>query len=184
MTSSGFRFSLDSSVGRLARWLRLLGHDAAWEPGDNLSKAFERARTEERFVVTRSHEVRRLGLSWPPCGGMILRKDGLADQLVELAGRWPLFSAAEPFTRCSTCNLRLEEIDPEEARPHVPDYVAKTQPKFNRCPACRRVYWEATHASPILTLFEEAAARSGQAIPWTAKKVDAGSGEPDPASQV
>ncbi len=179
--SSTLRFSLDSSLGRLARWLRLLGHDAAWEKGDTLQIALSRARAEGRFLLTRSSGIARLGLSPPPEGLLVVRSSTLNDQLLELARQKPIFPRADPFSRCAVCNIRLEEADLQQARESVPSYVAKTQDSFQVCPSCNRIFWGASHTSKILDLFRSAAVEIGQTVHLRSRRKGAESSEPDPA---
>lgn len=178
------RFSLDSSLGRLARWLRLLGHDAAWRAGDDLPMALLRARVEERILLTRSKGIARLGLQWPPEGGMTLGSERPADQLVEIARRFPIFETARPFSRCSECNELLRPAETAWARTRVPEFVARTQTRFDLCPACGKLYWRATHASPILAALKSSARRAGRAFPNDPPDTsDAGPEYSDPASK-
>lgn len=159
------RFSLDSSLGRLARYLRLLGHDAAWNRGDTLEAASARARDESRVLLTRSNDLAKLSLTWPPAGGQRIVSEGTVDQLVEVARRWPIFRLATPFSRCSGCNELLETIDSEKARPRVPPYVAATHSEFHSCPRCEKLFWGGTHTEEVFTLFQGAAARIAQPLP-------------------
>lgn len=166
MEASGrLRFSLDSSVGRLARWLRLLGHDAAWEHGDDLKTAMARARTEGRSLVTRSRGIRGQGLILPPSGGKILLSDRPHEQLIELARSLPIFSTADLFSRCADCNQALIDADLSWARGRVPEFVAQTQTAFRKCPGCERVFWTATHTDSIRRQLNELARLAGQPMP-------------------
>jgi len=160
-----YRFSLDSSLGSLARWLRLLGHDAARNRGDNRPAALARCRAEERRLLTRSRDMPKLGLSWPPLGGLIIPSQILRDQLIQVGLRWPIFRDAALLSRCAECNERLVAIPVEEARRRVPPFVARTQAVFRTCPACGRIYWTGTHTSGIFTLLDDAAHAAGQSIP-------------------
>lgn len=174
------RFSLDGSLGRLARWLRLLGHDAAWQPGDTLGVALIRARTEHRALLTRSGDLRRLGLQWPAHGGLVVASERVDEQLLELARRWPIFSQAHPFSRCSVCDTPLVPLAPEEALPCVPGFVAATQRSFQVCPECRRIFWRATHTDRILGRLSRLASEAGQALPQRDERKEEGAG-PDAA---
>lgn len=157
-------FSLDSSLGKLARWLRLLGHDAAWRRNDDLGRALSRARAEGRVLLTRSADLERLGLSSPPSGSYLIASSALDDQLAELARSMPIFREARPFSRCSDCNLELEEADRESVLKKIPPFVAGTQTKFRTCPGCGKVFWRATHSEKILDRFRRVAKRAGQAF--------------------
>jgi uncharacterized protein with PIN domain len=176
------RFSLDSSLGRLARWLRLLGHDAAWCQGDGLEAALGRAREEGRCLLTRSRELGKRGLVLPPSGGRVLVSDHLIDQLVEIAGVWPIFATADPFSRCADCNEALLPAAVEWARERVPEFVARTQTSYRTCPRCNRIFWNATHSAAIVRTFAEAARRARQEFRLDGiQDEDAGPDSSDPA---
>ena len=153
------RFSADGSLGRLARWLRLLGWDTAWERGDSLRRALLRARSEGRILLTRSSALERSRGTPPLAGSIRVTANDLAGQLLQVDRRWPVLDAAAPLRRCAACNLPLEPIPAERARPLVPPFVARTQERFRRCSRCGRIYWEATHAAAILRFARTTAAR-------------------------
>jgi uncharacterized protein with PIN domain len=178
--SDRLTFSLDSSLGRLARWLRLLGYDAASDPGWTLRQALSRARSEGRVLLTRSRDLHRLGLSPPAAGDLLVLSDRVEDQLVEVGRRWPIFQRSELFSRCSECNEPLDLADTGSARQKVPPYVAKTQNRFKVCPRCGKIYWSATHTDQMTRFFRRLAERAMQSEsedPW---KRGAGSVSADP----
>jgi uncharacterized protein len=175
------RFSLDSSLGRLARYLRLLGHDAAWERGDSLERALSRARAEGRALITRSREMSKLDLAWPQAGGLVITSSDRIVQIAEIGKQWPVFSQAEPFSRCAECNEPLHPITLAEVRGRVPPYVASIQPAFRTCPLCTRIFWNGTHTERILEVFLQAAALCSQPLPPGAVEQSAGPEVSDPA---
>jgi len=131
---------LDGMLGRLAKWLRLLGYDAAYDnQADDLELA-RRARAEGRVLLTRDRELAgRRGLRT-----LLVRSDVLEEQVeqtVEELG--PPSQTA--LSRCSLCNEPLQATTPEEVAGRVPPYVLRTQPRFRICPSCGRVYWAGTH---------------------------------------
>ncbi len=134
------RLLVDAMLGRLARWLRLLGYDTAyWRDGSD-SDLIRQAHAEGRLIVTRDHQLAgRRGVR-----AILVASESLDEQLAEL--RVVLRSPeAEPFSRCPECNAKLEDLSCEAARDRVPPYVWHTQPLFRRCPGCGRVYWKGTH---------------------------------------
>jgi uncharacterized protein with PIN domain len=142
----GRRFAVDWMLGRLARWLRVLGHDVAWGPHLRRRTLVLCARREGRLLVTRDTRLLR-DPTLPP--HLFVRSDRFRDQLRELAAAVPLLGgdadAPEPFSRCLDCNRVLDELPREAARAVVPPYVFATSPRFRRCAGCGRVYWPATH---------------------------------------
>jgi len=134
------RLLADGMLGRLAKWLRLMGYDTVYDSRALDDVLAHRARFERRLLLTRDHELaRRKGLR-----ALIVTSDVLEEQVVQVITQvGPPDSA--PFSRCSVCNTLLEPITPAEAAAQVPPYVLKTQKKFRRCPSCGRIYWAGTH---------------------------------------
>ncbi len=132
------RFLCDQNLGRLARWLRILGFDAEylrrWDPG-----RVERAVGEGRIVLTRNSRIRESEAV------IFVPHDHLADQMRLLERRLKIDRHAEPFSRCTVCNAPLTGISREEVKGLVPEYVFTTQEAFSVCPSCRRIYWKGTH---------------------------------------
>jgi len=138
------RLLLDQTLGRLARWLRLLGCDTVWDRSAGPAELLARAQREDRVLLTRDtllgerREVRR-GL----VRTVLVRDDLLVDQLRQLRIEEGLHLWGEP--RCMVCNSPLEPRTLQEVREWVPPYVAQTQTRFTYCPSCNRVTWQATH---------------------------------------
>jgi len=136
----------DAMLGKLARWLRLLGYDTVYLQADQADDDLlaHRARAENRILLTRDHELaNRRGLETLLICAQTL--DEQLAQVVETLGQPP--DGAPP--RCMRCNAVLEEITPTEAKPHVPPYIAQTQTEFRRCPACGNITWPGTHWDDI-----------------------------------
>ena len=133
------RLFVDAMLGRLARWLRLMGYDAAyWRDGSD-AELVQQAQAEGRLIVTRDHQLAgRRGVR-----ALLLTSDQLDGQIAEVRGL--LWGNPEPFSRCPECNGALVELCRESARELVPPYVWHTQSTFRRCPECGRVYWKGTH---------------------------------------
>jgi uncharacterized protein with PIN domain len=147
------KFLADSSLGRLSRWLRILGYDTVYWRGE-ADRAFLRiAERQGRAVLTRRKDV--LARQHP---GIVLlvETDRVEDQIGEVLGK--LGIRPEPdkyFTVCLRCNESLKEAVPEHVRPYVPDYVFRTQKEFRVCPKCHGVYWPGTHRERAMMTLEK-----------------------------
>lgn len=132
---------VDSMLGTLAKWLRLLGYDAAIAANHAPDvELVRRARAERRVILTRDRELAgRRGVQ-----ALLVVDDDLDAQLMQVAGALDLPSP-QPGSRCVHCNAALQPAKHEEVAGDVPPYVLQTQPAFRRCPACGRVYWRGTH---------------------------------------
>ena len=132
------RLLADAMLGKLARWLRILGYDTVYAQGDDALIA-QRARSEGRIVLTRDHEMaRRRGLPT-----LLIASQDLTAQIAQVVAELGHPTDASP--RCMTCNVPLTPISVEEARPLIPHYVAETQTAFHRCEKCGKIYWQGTH---------------------------------------
>lgn len=141
-TAQSVRFVLDGHLGRLARYLRILGIDAAYHPAAEDARLAEMAAVEGRIVLTR--DVGLLKRS-RVARGYWLRSDRPSAQLAEVVRRFGLLAAARPFGRCLRCNVELTEVDRAEVIDELPPRTRVEFNEFRRCPACRRIYWKGSH---------------------------------------
>ncbi len=135
------RFLVTKELGRLCRWLRVLGYDAEYFEED-LKRIFLVAFNQGRTIVTKdskvpdSKEVRIIRI----------KNNNLKEQIKELQNILKLkFEKNNIFIRCVECNLPVVEILKSRAKERVPPYVFKTQKSFSQCPKCKRLFWKATH---------------------------------------
>lgn len=138
------RLLADAMLGGLARWLRVLGLDAAHDPALDDPELVERAVAEDRVILTRD---RRLVLRKRASNHLLVRSEVVDEQVAQVLRDLAVEPDPEAlFSRCLRCNVELRELPAEEAALEVPPYVARTQTRFRRCPSCGRIYWRATHA--------------------------------------
>jgi len=135
------RFWADAMLGGLARHLRALGYDTAWESPIDDADLVRRAVADGRILLTRDVGI---GEEWWIGGLVLLGSDDPLEQLREVAARFGVDDAAA-FTRCTRCNAVLEPVSAEEAGDAVPPAVREANLPLMRCPGCGRVYWEGSH---------------------------------------
>lgn len=139
------RFIADAMLGRLARWLRTLGYDTAYEDGISDESLVRRSLTEGRHILTRD---RRLFDEWTVSGTVLDREKPL-DQLREVVRRFHLPRPRRLFRRCRECNAELQPVPAAAVEDRLPERVAqratRTGEALARCPECDRVYWEGSH---------------------------------------
>lgn len=135
------RFVCDVMLGRLCKWLRVLGYDCRYADVPD-GELVALARAEVRILLTRDTAlVRRRDLG----RSLFVRHDRVQDQIRQVAEAFGLDLTAGLGTRCIRCNVPLEALAREAAASRVPAYVWHTQETFVRCPACTRIYWPGTH---------------------------------------
>jgi len=154
-------FTLDGHLGRLARYLRLLGFDAAHQPQADDAALARAAAAGDRILLTRDLDLLKRRIVRR---GYRVRSTDPRGQVVEVIRHFGLAERLDPFTRCLACGERLVPADPEEVAGRVPPGVAARRPSFQRCPGCERVYWPGSHHRRLSALVDEvrsAAVRSG-----------------------
>ena len=141
--------AVDNMLGALAKWLRLLGLDALYLQDGPWPAVPGRLLLTRRS--DRPHQRRLTG--W--AGIIRLTANDTPGQLTEIVLTLGLTPGdLAPLTRCSVCNLQLDEIGTDEAAGQVPDYVLATHDRFSACPGCGRIYWPATHARRVAEIIE------------------------------
>jgi uncharacterized protein with PIN domain len=127
-------------LGTLARWLRIMGYDAAYEKDRTDDNIVAGANAQGRILLTRDKElVGRMGDR-----GVFIASDQLEEQLRQV---WRAFSLKpdQDMARCTVCNGELEPMAEEDAKYKVPEGVFLMNREFFRCKSCGKVYWRGTH---------------------------------------
>ena len=146
------KFILTSELGRLAKWLRILGLDALYIESKNRSQLIITSLQEGRVILTRDQRMS------PVSGIRILkiRDDHVRKQLKQVLDELDIkLKDAGLFTRCVICNRQLKDIEKEKIKGKVPEYVYNSQQDFVICPECGRVYWQGSHWGNVRKLLEE-----------------------------
>ncbi len=137
-------------LGKLAKWLRILGFDILYEKKIEDKKLIEKVRKTGRILLTAD---RRLAVRKILRGKVILINSFfLKEQLKETIEKLHLEIRRENFfSRCLICNSPLLPICKEKIKNRVPSYVYKTISSFSICPLCDKIYWSATHRERMIS---------------------------------
>ncbi len=146
------KFLADDMLGRLAKWLRILGYDTLYYnyiPDDELLSI---AQSEERLILTRDTRLikRRLARNY-----LLIQDDYWLNQLKQVVGELGLDTHAGLLSRCSLCNRLLAVVEKSKIKARIPPYVYQTQSRFKQCPLCSHIYWPATHVENIIKQIEK-----------------------------
>lgn len=141
------RFIADDMLGRLAKWLRILGYDAAYPAPADDAELLHRAHAERRILLTRDRALAARPANVPI---VLIVSPHLQEQLAQLVRELHLEIGDKVLSRCLVCNHEIESISKEDAAGHVPDFIYRTHHTFHRCPLCGRIYWHGTHVERML----------------------------------
>ena len=138
-------------LGRLARWLRVLGYDTWYDIAVADPVLVQLANEEDRVLLTRDRHL--LAELRPPRAHEV-RQDDPLDQLHDLVLALQLAAPEALFTRCLLDNTPLVTIPLDEARPLLPEGVRDWTGTVRRCPACGRLYWDGSHVRRMRAALE------------------------------
>lgn len=142
----GLKFIVDSNVGKLAKWLRMMGYDALFFEGSDDSQMVATALAENRVILTRDTQImRRRVITKGQLKAILIQSDEPERQMRQVRDTLKLDCQYKPFTICLECNQPLLGRSKEEVKDRVPPYVFQTQSQYMECPTCHRIYWRGTH---------------------------------------
>ena len=146
------KFILTKELGRLAKWLRILGFDTLYFNQDNPGSLIVQALRDERIILTRNQHL-------PQARGVTIihiRAETLKAQIPQIVQTLNIkLDSQRMFTRCILCNEPLVDIEKGQVKDKVPEYVFNTQDDFVRCPKCNRIYWQGTHWGNVINILKE-----------------------------
>ncbi|GAA3520718.1 Mut7-C ubiquitin/RNAse domain-containing protein [Nocardioides daeguensis] len=145
------RFVLDVHLGTLARRLRVLGLDTAYETDASDDELLARSSSEQRVLLTRDRGLlHRRALRW----GAHVNHQEPDDQLREFLARFapPL----RPWTRCPACNGELRDAPKSEVEAQIPPGTRRCYSTFRRCTACGKIYWPGAHLRRLQAIVDAA----------------------------
>ncbi|WP_409469992.1 Mut7-C RNAse domain-containing protein [Streptomyces sp. HC307] len=146
------RFLLDVHLGTLARRLRLLGVDTAYESTDIGDPALAaRSAAERRVMLSRDRGLLRRRELW---AGAFVYSTRPETQLRDVLDRFR--PELRPWTRCTACNGLLKEATKEEVADQLEGGTQRTYDVFAQCTECGRAYWKGAHHEQLVAIVEDA----------------------------
>jgi uncharacterized protein with PIN domain len=131
----------DNMLGKLAKWLRFMGHDVLYPRDMGDKSLIELSRVESRILLTRDKELVKVkGLN-----AIYIESEQPEKQLKQVIEALNLSPSNREFSRCPECNLLLVEQEKLEVKGKVPEGVYERQNTFWHCENCLRYYCRGTH---------------------------------------
>ncbi len=136
-------------LGKLAKWLRMLGYDTVYIADADDDELVRIAVHEGRILLTRDLRLRErrmvrkrsVFVDWGTTSEQVrqvFRELGLS------------LESAALFTRCTLCNSEIKPMEKRNVDGRVPPYVFETQSQYGYCSACDKIYWRGTHVQHVL----------------------------------
>lgn len=140
------RFVADNHIGRLARYLRLLGLDTVYSPTLDDPELAAIAHAEQRVLLTRD---RRLLMRREVVYGYCLRTTDTREQLRAVVRRYDLARHSRPWRRCLRCNGLLHVVAKADVLDRLEPLTKLHYEAFRRCAGCGQVYWDGSHTARL-----------------------------------
>lgn len=151
------QFLPDMMLGRLARWLRMLGYFAQAQANFD-DDALIRLASKSRLILLTCDEQ----LFWKAkdyCRCVLIQSGNLDNQLLQVCSEFSIDLAkikekdvpSEKF--CSVCNGQLRRVQKSKIRRFIPPKSYKSSPAFHQCLSCRKIFWEGSHNLKIQEKF-------------------------------
>jgi len=145
-------FILDTHLGRLAAYLRMMGFDTLYRNDYDDEELARVAHNEGRVLLTRDIGLLKRGLV---IHGYFVRDTNPRRQIVELLRRYELLPFVVPFERCMTCNGLLEIVAKDAIIDRLPAHTAQYYEVFHRCCSCDQIFWRGAHHQRMQELINE-----------------------------
>lgn len=146
------KFIADVHLGKLAKYLRLVGFDTYYENDLDDDVIVDISLKDKRVVLTRDIGILKNGML---THGLWIRNQKPKNQLREVINRLNLHNNINPFSRCMNCNGLIEKVNKKDIRYKLKPNTDKHFNNFYRCTKCSKVYWRGSHYEKMINFIEE-----------------------------
>jgi uncharacterized protein with PIN domain len=147
------RFLCDVHLWKLARRLRLLGFDTAFNPEWEDAELAEVSYEEKRMLLSRD---RGLLMRNKVEMGLLIRHTDPEQQVKEVLERLGIGEWVRPFSRCTVCNGLFETVDTgsssfkDTLSSQIPPGVRQWCTEYQYCTSCGKVFWKGSHYKKLM----------------------------------
>ncbi len=135
-------FIVDCMLGKLAKWLKILGFDVLYFPKIEDKDLLSHARKEGRTLLSRDHALLDRARDLKK---LFIDSEEWEEQVQQVLKFFGLWDSVAPYSRCLDCNAKLKPLPKSRAANLVAPFVLKKADSFALCPSCGRVFWPGTH---------------------------------------
>ena len=146
------KFIVDTMLGKLARWLRILGYDTLYNTKFTDDDLFFKAHLEKRILLTRDRE---LANRMNPDFCLYITPLIVREQLKQVIIKFSLNTKNAIFTRCTICNDLVQPISKDDIENEVPRIIYNSVQEFVHCKKCNKIYWPGSHIKNVNQILVE-----------------------------
>ena len=145
-------FICDVHLGRLCKYLRMLGLDTLYSNQYTPEEMIAVSRQEKRIILSRSYQLTR---HKDVTHSYWIRSSDPLEQIRDLISKLDLATQTDPLTRCLNCNGKLVPVEKKEILHRLQARTAKYYKEFFNCPACNQIYWKGSHYENMLEFIQQ-----------------------------
>jgi uncharacterized protein with PIN domain/molybdopterin converting factor small subunit len=149
---SDMHFILDTHLGKLAAYLRMLGFDTKYSNAFEDDELAQISSQEGRILLTRDQGLLKRSII---AHGYWVRATMPREQVVEIVNYFDLVPRMIPFRRCMHCNGLLEGVSKERIIDRLQPETRQHHDEFYICPDCERIYWKGSHYDRMRNFIEK-----------------------------
>jgi uncharacterized protein with PIN domain len=143
-------------LGKLARWLRMLGQDVTYNVQLNDNELLDLTKKESRVLLTKDLELYRRAAA-TGLDAFFVEGKSESERLAEVAGRYGLTLMVEmEKSNCPVCNTKLKATPKEQLFGELQKNTFAYHDTFWKCPNCGQIYWQGAHWKQITNTLSEA----------------------------
>ena len=150
------KFVTDGMLGKLTRWLRMLGHDVEYTGSMDDKVLIQKAKKESRILLTRDVELYRQAIA-KGSDAFLVENPNQTANLASIAKRFKFKLEIDvKVSRCPKCNSRIEAVSKASIADRIPETTSSNYDEFWQCRSCGQVYWRGAHWNRIDKTLKEA----------------------------
>jgi len=154
------KFVVDAMLGKLARWLRMLGQDVSYSVQFSDNELLVSAKAEGRVLVTKDFELYKRAIG-RGLDAFFLEGTTESALLAQVSKRYGLTLEIDmDKSHCPACNTPLKPAQKEQIKNQLQPNTYRYYERFWRCPNCGQVYWQGAHWKQIQKTLEQARQKS------------------------
>lgn len=154
-TRNNSKLLVDGALGKLSRWLRIVGYDVAYDPDLVRMQIIERAVEEDRIIITGSKRTMDMSVK-KKIQSVLIYGISVNIQIKQLIKNgFKIDELDISYSRCSLCNGNLiKTSDPDDLN-QIPSGTKQYQFEFYKCTSCKHLYWEGSHWKRMRSMIKQ-----------------------------
>ncbi len=146
------KFIVDCMLGKLAKWLKILGFDTLFFSKIEDEELLSIARKDGRILLTKDTGLIQKAKDTET---LFLKSEEWPEQVQQVLQRFDLWKKVHPHTRCIDCNVALKDLSKRDAKNLVSSFVFEHADSFALCPGCGKVFWRGSHFKDMEVQIEQ-----------------------------